>query len=315
MRHRYQKAFVDFFEDELVRFKYDWKRVVAEYLFSGKEPVFNALIADCMFNYRPMPTCSKTLTALAVGHPLIHLAYAFEMGSREVAMEALGLATTCYNSIHHYLDDPVPSHIEASYHTTSLFEIMDKIRSDKNLDGLLMTPGDHNLESLFSNREAVLLNHWNAWKIEHPLEQFRESQELAAALLVATRKDPSDKYDFFLVHILTVSHAVRVLLPLVPARFQIPLVRQWLLITIAIFVAQLRPEISPDVVRDFDLKGRDWDWAAKQAVKGEYSTDAHYVKAIRSLRESASTWGDHDNFYLKAAVKFADEFDGWGGFV
>lgn len=48
MRHRYQKAFVDFFEDELVRFNYDWKQVVAEYLFSGKEPVFNALIADCM---------------------------------------------------------------------------------------------------------------------------------------------------------------------------------------------------------------------------------------------------------------------------
>lgn len=44
--HRYQKAFVDFFEDELVRFSYDWKQVVAEYLFSGKEPVFNAIMAD-----------------------------------------------------------------------------------------------------------------------------------------------------------------------------------------------------------------------------------------------------------------------------
>ena len=47
MSDRYQKAFVDFFEDELVRFNYDWKEVVAEYLFSGGEPVFNALIADC----------------------------------------------------------------------------------------------------------------------------------------------------------------------------------------------------------------------------------------------------------------------------
>lgn len=46
-RDRYQKAFVDFFEDELVRFSYDWKNVVAEYLFTGKEPVFNAIIADC----------------------------------------------------------------------------------------------------------------------------------------------------------------------------------------------------------------------------------------------------------------------------
>jgi hypothetical protein len=44
---RYEKAFVDFFEDELVRFGYDWKQVVEEYLFSGKEPVFNSVIADC----------------------------------------------------------------------------------------------------------------------------------------------------------------------------------------------------------------------------------------------------------------------------
>jgi hypothetical protein len=29
----------------------------------------------------------------------------------------------------------------------------------------------------------------------------------------------------------------------------------------------------------------------------------------------SSTWGDHDEFFLKAAVKFAEEFDGWGGFV
>lgn len=310
---RYQKAFVDFFEDELVRFSYDWKQVVAEYLFTGKEPVFNAIIADCMST----PVCldRSRLTSSTVGHPLIHLAYAFEMNSREVAMEALGLAATCYNDIHHYLEDPVLTQLEASYHSASLFEIVDKVRNDKQLDNLFVTPGDHNLETLFNTREAVLLNHWNAWKIENAIESFRESQELAAALLVATHKDTSEKYDFFLVHILTTSHAVRVLLPLIPARFQIPLVRQWLLITLAMYIAQLRPVIEMDVVGGYDLKGRGWDWVAGMAVKGRYSTDAHYVKAIRSLRMCAETWGDHDGFFLKAAVKFADEFDGWGGFV
>jgi hypothetical protein len=29
---------------------------------------------------------------------------------------------------------------------------------------------------------------------------------------------------------------------------------------------------------------------------------------------AAETWGDTDEFYLKAAVKFADEFEHWGGF-
>ncbi len=45
-----------------------------------------------------------------------------------------------------------------------------------------------------------------------------------------------------------------------------------------------------------------------------YRTDAHYVKALRSMHEASKTWGDPNQYYLKAAVKMADDFDGWGGF-
>lgn len=83
----------------------------------------------------------------------------------------------------------------------------------------------------------------------------------------------------------------------------------------ALYVAQLRPEINVDRIGKFDLKGRDWNWTAKQAVKSEYSTDPHYVKAIRALRDAATTWGDPEKYYLKAAVRFTEEFIGWGGFV
>lgn len=30
------------------------------------------------------------------------------------------------------------------------------------------------------------------------------------------------------------------------------------------------------------------------------------------MKEAASTWGDGNKWYLKAAVKFADGFSGWG---
>ena len=230
-------------------------------------------------------------------------------------MDALGLAAVCYDKIHTYIDDPVPSQIEASYHTSSIFEILEKVRSDQKLNDLFATPGNHNIEKLFECREAVLLDHWNAWKIENPLEQFRESQEFAAGLLVATHEDATEPHDFFFVHVLTTSHAVRVLLPLIPAKFQIPLVRQWWLITLAIYIAQLRPEVPLERVHNYELQGRGWEWVAKQAVKGTHSVDSHYVKALRSLREMATTWGDHDDFYLKVGVKFADEFREWGGFV
>ncbi|KAL4870837.1 hypothetical protein BDV12DRAFT_165326 [Aspergillus spectabilis] len=300
-KREYQRAYVDFFEDELVRYGYDWKKVVFEYLFSGKEPLFNALTSD-------------------LGHPLIHLSYAFEVSSREVAMEALSLASVCYGTAHKYLDDPSYSKADPSYHSTSPLEILSKVRADKRLANLFTAPGDHNTEIVFRDAEATILDHWNAWKITaapDPLTVFRESQELAAALLTATldTTNPDSKYDFFFVHVLTTSHAVRVLLPLIPPRYQVPLVRQWWLTTLAVYIGQLRPEINLDSVRKQDITGKGWDYVTEKALSGEHSTETHYIKAIRSLRDSARTWGDPEEFYLKAAVKFADGFTGWGGFV
>ena len=133
------------------------------------------------------------------------------------------------------------------------------------------------------------------------------------ALLVATRESGSD-YDFFLVHLLTTSHAVRIVLPLIPAKFHVSLVRQWWLLTLSYYIAQLRPLIDLDRVSKFDLKGRGWTWVDKQAIESKHAIDPHYVKALRAIKEAAQTWGDNTEFYLKAAVKFGEEFAGWGGF-
>lgn len=47
---RYQRAYVDFFEDEMaLKFDYDWRKVAEEYLFSGKEPLINGVISGCKF--------------------------------------------------------------------------------------------------------------------------------------------------------------------------------------------------------------------------------------------------------------------------
>jgi hypothetical protein len=36
---------VDFFEDELVRHRYDWEKVVEEYLYSGTQPLINSVVS------------------------------------------------------------------------------------------------------------------------------------------------------------------------------------------------------------------------------------------------------------------------------
>ena len=38
-------AFVDFFEDQLVSKGYDWKALLNEFLFEGKEPLINGLVS------------------------------------------------------------------------------------------------------------------------------------------------------------------------------------------------------------------------------------------------------------------------------
>lgn len=131
------------------------------------------------------------------------------------------------------------------------------------------------MESLFDNHESLVLEHWNAWTIVEPNKHFQESQEAAVALLVNTVEVGTHAYDFFMVHILTTSHAVRILLPLIPKRFHISLVRQWWLLTLAVYISQLRPKISKDIEQKPE---KSWKYVEDQAVNGPWSTDAHYVK-------------------------------------
>ncbi|KAL8712449.1 MAG: hypothetical protein Q9220_003297 [cf. Caloplaca sp. 1 TL-2023] len=291
---RYQRAYVDFFEDQLVLHGYDWRKVLDEYLFKGKEPLVNNLISG-------------------LGHPLIHLGYAFELSSREVAMEALTMACGSYNFMHKYLDDPSYTRI-SSNSTQSPLKIICRVQKDSRFDDLFTHRGADNLTPLFEKHEDLALEYWNAWHIVNPTAEFQASQKAAVALLVATHKPGRQHYDFFVVHLLTTSHAVRILLPLIPAKFHVPVVRQWWLLMLAVYIAQLRPEIVLTSVTDYDRKDRDWTWVDKHAVEGKHALDAHYVKALRAMKSAGDTWGDPDEFYLKAAVKFAEEFDGWGGF-
>ena len=235
-------------------------------------------------------------------------------------MEALGLATTCYNFLHKYLDDPSYSRsspLPSKRSTTSLLDILEQVRKDDRFDDLFDQPGSDNIDSLFKTHEAAVLEYWNALQLPNPKEQFEDSQYAAVALLVGSHgKDGSKEYDFFLVHLLTTSHAVRILLPLIPAKFHVPLVRQWWLLTIAVYIAQHRPPIDIGRFCDMDTQQRGWDWVSREALEGRWSLDSHFVKALRAMKVAEATWGDSKSgkYYLKAAIKLCDEFNGWGGF-
>jgi hypothetical protein len=220
--------------------------------------------------------CETLADAYTVGHPLIHLGYAYEFNNREIGMEALGLACCQYNFLHKYLDDTKYTKA-APFSSTSPRELLDKLADDKRLDDLFKEPGFDNIEPLFENYESTVLEYWNAWSLENPVEQFRESQEAAVALLVSTVAPGTHAYNFFVCHILTTSHAVRILLPLIPVQFHLSLVRQWWLLVLAVYIAELRPKIDPDYV-DTNLSGKGWAYVEAKALNSDWAADAHYVK-------------------------------------
>ena len=199
-------------------------------------------------------------------------------------MEALGLASIQYNFLHKYLDDSKYTR-KAPFSSNSPVELLEKLAKDDRFDGIFKEPGFENIEPLFEGHESLVLEYWNAWNLDDPVKQFQESQEAAVSLLVATVPPGTHAYNFFVVHLLTTSHAVRILLPFIPAKFHISLVRQWWLLALAVYIAELRPKIDPDNVPN-DLGGKGWKYVENKALTSQWSTDAHYVKGESIITQS-----------------------------
>ncbi len=201
------------------------------------------------------------------------------MNNKEIATEALGLAAVQYNFLHKYLDDKSYTK-PAPFSSTSIKGLLAKLATDERFKGIFKEPGFDNIDPLFEKHESLVLEYWNAWKIEDPAKQFQESQEAAVALLIETVAPGTHSYNFFTCHLLTTSHAVRILLPFIPVKFHISLVRQWWLLTLAVYIAELRPKIDPDYVPG-NLNQKNWAYVVDKAINSPYSTDAHYVKGKR----------------------------------
>jgi hypothetical protein len=275
----YQRAFVDFFEDQLVQHGYDWQDLVKDFLFEGKEPLINGIVAGRKSGHSIIVRDDALgLITTLVGHPLIHLGYAYELSSRTVAIEALALVACFYDSSHKYLDDPSYTR-PSSWTSTSPLEILDKMSKDSRFDNMFTTQGEENMDSIAEDeeKESLMLEYWNCWTIDDPDTQFEQSQRAATALLVASH-DNGVKYDFFLVHLLTSSHAVRILLPLIPAKWHLSLVRQWWLFVVGAYISQLRPKIDVSRIEKVALKGRGWKFVDDTGLEGRWSQDAHFVK-------------------------------------
>lgn len=226
-------------------------------------------------------------------------------------MEALSLGCTERDHIHRFLDTPGPD--ISIYKTTSLREILEKIHTDDRFSRLFDLPGYSNIYIIFGKAERAILEHWHAWNIGNPPQQLEELLDLAMSLLMGTSTE-NHEYDFYLAHTLTVGHAVRVLLPKFPEEQVIPILRQFGMFILYIYIAQLRPKIKNNPCLGIQVDEKDWEWVRNHALSGEFAFDSHRLKVLRALQVLEETWGKKKNRYLKAAIKFVSDFNGWTGF-
>ncbi|KAH8688711.1 hypothetical protein BGW36DRAFT_434010 [Talaromyces proteolyticus] len=291
----YTVAYVDFFDEQVATENGDWKKVLQEYLYSGSEPIINGLIGG-------------------LGHPFIHLAYAWELQSGEVATEGLSLACTEYIGLHGLLDHSPPDN--STYKTTNLVDVITRVRDDKRFDGLFSNQGITNIEALLQKRFDALLEHWNAWQITDPTTQLEQCCDLSVLLGIGTG-DKEGKFDFYLIHVMTVAHAIRILWQTFPEDRQSAILRQYGLFVLLVYICQQKPNFSEDTAESISsvcLSNHDWKWVVEKALSHKWAKDSHFFKAVRAPKAFSETYGKKDEFYLKASLKYVTEFNGWEGF-
>jgi hypothetical protein len=251
------------------------------------------------------------LTGEPVGHPFIHLAYAYEFQSKGVASEALSLGCTEYFALHGLIDHPAPD--SSTYKTQSLADVIERVRTDSRFDGLLTDPGITNFDPILQHHFRTVVEHWNAWEVVDPVQQFEQLCDVSL-LLALSDGDAEKSFDFYNVHLMTVCHALRVIWQEFPAERRVPLLRQYALFAILIYIAQLRPNFGMEKIEAVQTEGRGWKWVVETALAHKWVLDGHFFKVVRAPKVFAETYGEKDDFYLKAAIKFLTEFRGWEGF-
>lgn len=174
-------------------------------------------------------------------------------------------------------------------------------------------PGIVNFGIVLRARFEAFMEHWNAWEITAPIQQFERCCDLSVALAIGSDHGKG-KYDFFNAHIMTVAQAIRIMWHYFPADTRVSILRQYGFFTILIYILQKRIPWGVDEIEAVDVSDRDCNWATEHGLKHRWALDDHSFKVVRAPKAFVETYGENDGFYLKAATKFINEFDGWEGF-
>lgn len=103
-----------------------------------------------------------------------------------------------------------------------------------------------------------------------------EALTKTAILLLTTTHKPNDpQFDFFLCHAVTSAYALRTILPVLPAKHHTRLIRSHWLLTLFVYLTQMRPSIKPELLEEVDASGRGWDYIQDTVLR---NPETHFMK-------------------------------------
>jgi len=159
-------------------------------------------------------------------------------------------------------------------------------------------PGVDNLEITVKNSTDRVFIHYNQWNMnrENLEKMIEELFDLTVYIYGATHKPNEIEFDFFLLHLLTAMHAVRVIYTHINDKqiFE-HILLQFFYFAIVIYISQLRPEINENLIYDYkiDNEKNNWNYVIDRTLNTELINDAHVVKVVRALRDADKIYGNN----------------------
>ena len=170
------------------------------------------------------------------------------------------------------------------------------------------------MEVAIRNSSDVIMYHYNQWNIDRKtLEKaIEELFDFSIYVYGATHKSDDIEFDFYLLHLVTSMHAIRIIYSYLNNKKIVQhILLQFIYFAIAVYICKLRPEINENFIDNYiiDTATKNWDYVIDRTLNTKLAEDVHLVKIIYSLREAEKVYGNKNGFYLKAAVKTVDNLD------
>lgn len=253
----YQRAYLDFFEDQLVEYGYDWRCVVLDYMFRVDQPLVTGVTGSW-------------------GAALIRLGLAYELDSSLLAMESLAIAACMYSRPQSRAQDSPQSSSGASqvdqFESPDIQKVLASVATDSRLKGC---PSAKNVgfEAIIQHNEVIFADYENAWDLSRQSsdlaveQRFERGHKIVAAAFVGSIVGgQSCSYSIPLANAVVLSHAVRAMIPAVPTIWQAELVCAWWRVVLAAYISAGCPPVESHLELtglDVTANGHDWETVRK----------------------------------------------------